>query len=161
VVKSGIAATLLSLLVGCASSSGGQASITTLNDPASGTQEVTTSVDALTTVPEKATDAAPGSVATGDLPDELVSGLIAAAVERSGVAPGEVRIETAYAVAWPDTSLGCSRSGESYAQVMTDGYRVTVDVAGRLMDVRVSAAGDVVICEPSDERSAEDDRRSP
>ena len=37
-------------------------------------------------------------------------------------------------VDWPDTSLGCPKPGEFYAQVVTLGYRVKVQLkAGELM----------------------------
>lgn len=45
---------------------------------------------------------------------------------------------------WPDASLGWPEPGMSYAQMMTDGFRVTARSAGKLFECRV--AGDNVRC---------------
>jgi hypothetical protein len=45
---------------------------------------------------------------------------------------------------WGDASLGWPETGKSYAQVMTDGYRITARSAGKLYECRV--AGDNVRC---------------
>lgn len=45
---------------------------------------------------------------------------------------------------WGDASLGWPEPGKSYAQVMTDGFRITARGAGKLYECRVS--GDQARC---------------
>lgn len=45
---------------------------------------------------------------------------------------------------WTDASLGWPEPGKSYAQVMTDGFRITARSAGKMYECRV--AGDNVRC---------------
>lgn len=44
----------------------------------------------------------------------------------TGVAPEEVTVVSVSPATWPDSSLGCSEPGQSYLQVLTPGYRVTL-----------------------------------
>ncbi len=46
--------------------------------------------------------------------------------------PGHVQVVAVEEVTWNDSSLGCSRPGEMYLQVLTPGYRVTLEAAGEL-----------------------------
>ena len=46
------------------------------------------------------------------------------------------------AVTWPDASLGCPEPGMMYAQVLTPGYRFTLQSGGTLY--RYHTGGDVV-----------------
>jgi hypothetical protein len=39
---------------------------------------------------------------------------------------------------WPDTSMGWPEPGKSYAQVLTEGYRITARSAGKLFECRVA-----------------------
>lgn len=45
---------------------------------------------------------------------------------------------------WPDTSMGWAEPGHFYAQMLTEGYRVTARSAGKLFECRVS--GDNARC---------------
>jgi hypothetical protein len=45
---------------------------------------------------------------------------------------------------WPDASMGWPEPGKSYAQMITDGFRITARSAGKLFECRVS--GDNVRC---------------
>ncbi len=51
-------------------------------------------------------------------------------------------------VTWPDTSLGCPQPGYMYAQVLTPGYRATVEVEGKTYVYHASDAGQLVLCAP-------------
>ncbi|MFW6135919.1 MAG: hypothetical protein ACOC7N_03765 [Chloroflexota bacterium] len=48
---------------------------------------------------------------------------------------------------WPDTSLGCPKPGKDYAQVVTSGYRVVLQVGTRQYEVHTDrSAKHVVLC---------------
>ena len=46
---------------------------------------------------------------------------------------------------WPDASMGWPEPGKSYAQMITDGFRITALSAGKLFECRV--AGDNTRCQ--------------
>ena len=48
------------------------------------------------------------------------------------------------AAVWPDASMGWAEPGRLYAQMLTEGYRITARSAGKLFECRVS--GDQVKC---------------
>ncbi len=51
-------------------------------------------------------------------------------------------------IIWTDASLGCPQPGQVYAQVMTRGYMVTMELLGTTYEVRITATGDsAVLCE--------------
>lgn len=59
-----------------------------------------------------------------------VSQAIADLAERLGVAPAEIEVVSVEAVVWPDGSLGCPQPGMLYPQVLQDGMRIRLGVAG-------------------------------
>jgi len=63
-----------------------------------------------------------------------------------GVDEEEITVERAEPVRWRDTSLGCPQKGMMYAQVITPGYRVWLQVEGKTYDVHVGS-GRAVVCE--------------
>src|SRR5687768_5669873 len=56
--------------------------------------------------------------------------VVAAAAREAGVAPAEVQVVQVQMQEWPDAALGCPEPDQSYAQVITAGYLVTVRVQG-------------------------------
>jgi len=50
---------------------------------------------------------------------------------------------------WSDASLGCPEPGKMYAQVITPGYRILVEVGGEEFEVHMDREGqNAVICDP-------------
>lgn len=50
---------------------------------------------------------------------------------------------------WSDASLGCPEPGKMYAQVVTPGYRVLLEVEGEQFEVHTDREGqNTVICDP-------------
>lgn len=64
-------------------------------------------------------------------PDALVAQATTDAARRAGVQPDAVRVELVEARAWPDRSLGCPQPGMGYAQSITPGYLIVVEVGGQ------------------------------
>lgn len=67
-------------------------------------------------------------------PDALVARASADAAERVGVPVAEVAVVSVTAREWPDASLGCPRPGVGYAQVITPGYVIVVQVRGQRLE---------------------------
>lgn len=61
--------------------------------------------------------------------------------EALGIVPGGIVVVSSEARDFPDGSLGCPQPGMAYAQVITPGYQVIVEAAGRRFDVRVAGTG--------------------
>ena len=68
--------------------------------------------------------------------------------ESHGVEAGAVRVISLEAVDWPDTSLGCPRPDQMYAQVIVPGYRVVLEANGQRGEIHTDATGgQLVACE--------------
>ena len=48
---------------------------------------------------------------------------------------------------WNDGSLGCPQPGQSYMQMIVDGFHVIVEAKARSYDYRTDTRGGVVLCE--------------
>ncbi len=58
----------------------------------------------------------------------------------------EITVSSSKAATWPDASLGCPEKDHMYAQVVTSGWTVVLEAAGRTHEVHVSGKR-AVICE--------------
>lgn len=80
-------------------------------------------------------DLAPGLTGEPIAPDPIAEAM-AQLVTRdwateNGISTGEVELIGLLSVTWPDTSLGCPKTGGAYAEQETPGYRVVVRADGR------------------------------
>jgi len=84
-------------------------------------------------------------------PSQAEPSLLAAAAhlaERLELPDGaEVRVKSVTAREWPDASLGCPQPGMVYAQVITPGYEVAIEVAGEEYIYHTDKRGNAVACE--------------
>ena len=55
------------------------------------------------------------------------------------MSPGAPVVREARAVDWPDTGLGCPEKGKAYAQVVTPGFRVLLQLNAKVYRVHVGA----------------------
>jgi hypothetical protein len=72
---------------------------------------------------------------------------VAAVVQQTGGNADEVVIQSVEAMDFGDSSLGCPQPGMAYLQVITPGYKVVAERAGKSFDVRVAGSRGI-ICEP-------------
>jgi hypothetical protein len=72
--------------------------------------------------------------------------LIAAIAEDLGVPSETVKVISMEPRNWPDSSLGCPQPDMLYAQVVTPGYLVVVDVSGERIEYHTDERGTVVRC---------------
>lgn len=54
--------------------------------------------------------------------------------QRLGLSREEIRVALVEAVDWPDTSLGHPQPGMMYLQVITPGFRVVLEAAGKTFE---------------------------
>ena len=88
----------------------------------------------------------PPSGSQADAPPALLDRVRADAAQRAGVAPSDVQVVSSSAQTWSDGSLGCPKPGESYIQVMVDGFQIIVSAGGRTYDYRTSQ-NSIRLCE--------------
>lgn len=65
--------------------------------------------------------------------------------EKLGVPTGEVKLVSAKAMTWSDTSLGCPEPDRMYAQVLVDGHEVLLEAQGETHRLHVSRKR-IVVC---------------
>jgi len=72
--------------------------------------------------------------------------VIAAIAADLGVPPESVQVIAMESRDWPDSSLGCPQPAMLYAQVITPGYQVLVEVSGERIEYHTDELGTVVRC---------------
>jgi len=64
-----------------------------------------------------------------------------------GCASDDVTVIEAEAVEWPDSALGCPQAGMMYMQMITPGYRVTLEHDGQRYQVHTDDGRRAVRCD--------------
>ncbi len=67
--------------------------------------------------------------------------------QKLGLAPEAIRLVSVETVEWRDTSLGCPQPGMMYAQVITPGFRVVLEAAGKKYDYHTDRGRSVMLYE--------------
>jgi hypothetical protein len=66
---------------------------------------------------------------------------------RLKIDPEAIAVRFIEPVMWPDASLGCPRPGLMYAQVITPGYLVLLEVEGTVYEYHTDQQAAVVLCQ--------------
>jgi hypothetical protein len=94
-------------------------------------------------MPAEPIASAPAAAGAGN----VVAVVIADLAQRLGVAEEEIAVNSLEATEWPDASLGCPQPGTMYAQMITPGYRVILEVNGQAYEVHTDGGQSIVWCE--------------
>lgn len=78
--------------------------------------------------------------------DEVVAEVKADLASRLGVDAGEISLVSVEARTWSTTALGCPEKGKMYAQVLTPGYKIILEVDGTRYDYRADEYGHFLLC---------------
>ena len=70
--------------------------------------------------------------------------------DQLGIDVGEVQIVSIEQVEWPDSSLGCAKSGQNYLMVITPGFRIILEANGEMAEYHADMQGRIVRCEGRD-----------
>lgn len=65
---------------------------------------------------------------------------------KTGAPEAQVAVIRVEEVAWGDASLGCPQPGETYAQVITPGYRIILSHQGKEYVYHSDQQGRVILC---------------
>ena len=141
------------LLVGCGAPEAGGGDAATaaarikggLEAQAGAVQSVSTQAAVAAKAATPATGAA-AKGATGMTPEQIGQAARAEAARALNVPVDQVTVERVDQVDWRDSSLGCGEPGKVYAQVITEGYRVIVNVGGQRREVHTDGGGRVAYC---------------
>jgi hypothetical protein len=71
---------------------------------------------------------------------------VADAAQRVGAPISEVTVVSVIPREWPDRALGCPKPGMGYAQVITPGYVIVVQVRGQQLEYHTDQ-GQAVLCD--------------
>lgn len=82
---------------------------------------------------------AEGDLMTGRVPEDLMTGIVADVMERTGATESQLTLVRAESAIWNDGSLGCPVPGQSYTQALVNGYWVVLEYAGSEYDYRASS----------------------
>jgi ABC-type glycerol-3-phosphate transport system substrate-binding protein len=105
------------------------------DDDDAGDSTTTTAAGADSTVPGSGSDAAYEEAAIADL------------AERQGADPADIQVVSVENVTWPDSSLGCPEEGTQYAQMLTDGVLIVLDLDGQQYEYHAALGDEVFYCE--------------
>jgi hypothetical protein len=67
--------------------------------------------------------------------------------KRFSIPSEQIQFKEAFAVTWPDSSLGCPNPSSMYIQVLTPGYLLRLQAAERVFEYHTDTKGTVVYCE--------------
>jgi hypothetical protein len=98
-------------------------------------------IDAIEPLAPEATPVPP--IGAEDVPAEVWDAVVATLGLTESATITVVELE---AVDWPDSSLGCPVDGEFYAQVITPGFRIVVEVDGERTELHTDLVGNAVGC---------------
>lgn len=105
----------------------------------------------IATVPEKTMPTPPPKTAAPGMTPALQPTVrdlaLADLAAKLGVTPDAITVKSVEPVEWPDASLGCPQPGMMYAQVITPGYRIVLEVNGQSYEYH-AGSGTIVRCKP-------------
>jgi hypothetical protein len=82
-----------------------------------------------------------------DLLPQLTVAVSADLAAELGVAIDQIEVESASAVIWADSSLGCPEADTMYAQVLTPGYRLVLTAGAQTYYYHADAIGEFFQCD--------------
>ena len=77
-----------------------------------------------------------------DAPAALTTRAVADLSKELGIPPANIKVASTAAMEWPDGGLGCPEPGMSYAQVITPGYRIVLQVGDMPYEYHAGASAD-------------------
>lgn len=88
-----------------------------------------------------------GQGSAADVPQDLMRRILEDAAQRTGASVDRLQVTSVQEKTWGDGSLGCPKPGESYIQVLVDGFQIFVQAGERTLDYRTSDRGAFKLCE--------------
>ena len=89
-------------------------------------------------MPSRTSEPGPGVIA---VPNAVIVAALNDAAARTRTPQAKIRIVSAEAVTWPDSSLGCPQPGLMYAQALMPGYRVVLEAQDQTLNYHAGRQG--------------------
>ena len=80
--------------------------------------------------------------ASGGAPTALTTRAVADLSKELGIPAANIKVASTEAMEWPDGGLGCPEPDTSYAQVITPGYRIVLQVGDMPYEYHTGASTD-------------------
>jgi hypothetical protein len=137
----------MSVLIACAVPSAGPAfsPLSPLATPDSANSSPGTAIPEKSMPTPPPETAAPGAT-PAQQPDNRDLALADLAAKLN-VSSDAITVQVVEPIEWPDASLGCPKPGMMYAQVITPGYRIVLEVDGQSYEYHTGGGG-IVRCQP-------------
>jgi hypothetical protein len=113
---------------------------TELVEPISPVSPVTTTEESVMTATHDSTQSIPGS-------EQILAAAIADLSEQTGTPSDQIKLVSMETVEWSDTSLGCPQEGFMYAQVITPGYLLILEVQGQQYTYHTDQNTNIILCQ--------------
>lgn len=88
----------------------------------------------------------PAAGPQGEVPPDLLEGVIVQAADELGLPVEQLQIVRAEAVDWPDGAWGCPEPGMVYTPALVRGYLVELQLGDMTLDYRADGAGRFRLC---------------
>jgi hypothetical protein len=85
-------------------------------------------------------------LAATEPPNPIVQLTIQDLSQRLGISPEEIQVEEVVFMEWRDSSLGCPAPGMFYLQVITPGYRISLEAGGESYTYHTDSGERFVLC---------------
>jgi hypothetical protein len=63
------------------------------------------------------------------------------------IGAGDIHVQRVESRQWPDSSLGCPREGVMYSQIVTPGYLIVINAAGKQLEYHADSRGRIIFCQ--------------
>lgn len=109
---------------------------------------VSTGIGPPTRIPEVPAPAGPAgeAIPSASVPREVRRAVAADAAKRFKVAESAVVLTRAEKVTWSDAALGCPEPGQTYAQMLVEGFRIVAKTDAGSLTYHTDSGGRIVIC---------------
>lgn len=105
----------------------------------------------VTVVPVEVTPLSPSQSAGeaqsfGPVIDAIISQIKNDLTRKTGISMDKINILEVDAVEWPDGGLGCGKPGIEYIQVITPGFRISLEADGKIFTYHTDASTQIILC---------------
>jgi hypothetical protein len=88
----------------------------------------------------------PDTQSFGPIFDAIISLVKDDLAQKTGISLDKINILEVDAVEWPDGSLGCGKPGTEYVQVVTPGFRISLEADGKVFSYHTNTSKQIILC---------------
>jgi hypothetical protein len=96
--------------------------------------------------PPSSNQSAGGSQSFGPIIDSIILNVKNDLAQKISISLDKITVLEVDAVEWPDGSLGCGKPGTEYVQVVTPGFRISLEANGSIFFYHTNASKQIILC---------------